>query len=375
MRFFLALILSLGFAFSASSVNLTDASSFEAYCLKSGQGCLYVAMAVKPNHKLATRNIRYLPSTRRSDLADLFRFISRHGGKLFVVPSAEASGSSVHWTRLTDTASLVRLTTGMSPKDTVVAKLDWLELDAAPADSTIDFQQDFRDKPNQLQIILVEGTAQMPLYIESVNRNIHHYYSTLLSPYGTVTIHISGWKKKYDGSFFIITPISSWKVFAKLYLSHSEKMEDSAKLPIFHGDNQQKVSKVVSWMASHFVWSGAFGGGAFPDQLMSKTLERKAGDCKALDLVFRAALRRSGIDAHATLISSHLMPPLSYTLPDLQWADHVVTYIPSVKKYVDITTAIEHPSDWQDNGKKLTGATTLDVSTGRFAIIYVTRRL
>jgi len=371
--FFLPIFISL----QAFGGDLSDPKVFEASCLTSGKDCLFTVIVAKSVQESDVRNIRYLSSMNSADLVELFRTTNYPKRKMYVMTSAAAAalGSNKHWDYLPDIRSVIRLVSAMGTKDTVTVKLDWREAVSAPANSVVDFQEDFRAKPNEMRVILMGGTKHAPLYAEWIDDHVHHYHVTSSTSTGTLMAKISGWKKNYDGSFYIVTPISSWKIFAKDYMTQSLRMEGDSKVRSFQGDDRQKINAAVKWMASHYVWSGIYGGGTFPDQYLSKTIQRGAGDCKALDLVFRALLRQSGVDAHASIVSFQGMPPLSYILPDAGWGDHVITYIPSVGKYVDITVAIKHPDSWWSSAQEFIGATTLDMSTGRFAVIDVTREL
>jgi len=359
----------------AFGADLSEPGAFEAACLASGKDCLLTVIVAKSARESHVRNIRYLSSMNRADLVDIFQTTNYPKRKMYMMTSSAVLRGDKHWVYFPDIRSVIRSVSVMGVRDTVTVKLDWRETVLAPANSVVDFQEDFRSKPNEMRVILMAGTKHTPLYAEWVNKNVHYYHATSSMSTGTLIAKMSGWKKKYDGSFYIVTPISSWKIFAKDYMTQSLKMEGDTKVRSFQGDDQQKITAAVKWMASHYVWSGIYGAGTFPDQYMSKTVQRGAGDCKALDLVFRAVLRRSGIEAHASIVSSKGMPPLSYILPDASWGDHVITYIPSVGKYVDITVAIKHPDSWRSSAQEFIGATTLDMSTGRFAVIDVTREL
>ncbi len=375
MRKIFILFLLIFISLRAFGEDLSDPRVFEATCLTSGKDCLFTVIVAKSVQESHVRNIRYLSSVNRADLVELFRTTNYPKRKMYMMTSAAALGGDKHWEYLPDIRSVIRSVSAMGAKDTVTVKLDWRETVSAPANSVVAFQEDFRAMPNEMRVILMAGTKHAPLYAEWVNENVHYYHATSSMSTDTLIAKISGWKKNYDGSFYIVTPISSWKIFAKDYMTQSLRMEGDSKVRSFQGDDQQKITAAVKWMASHYVWSGVYGAGTFPDQYMSKTIQRGAGDCKALDLVFRAVLRQSGIGAHASIVSSQGMPPLSYILPDASWGDHVITYIPSVGKYVDITVAIKHPGSWQSSAQEFIGATTLDMSTGRFAVIDVTREL
>jgi hypothetical protein len=352
-----------------------DTSVFEATCLTSGKDCLYTALQAKSVQDVRARSIRYLQSRSRDDLADLFSVANHPKEKMYIMTSAALHGDR-HWEYLKDKAAVTQAASSMGAKDTVVVKLDWLETVSAPENSVIAFQEDFRNHPNEMRTILFGGTKGAPLYAEWVVDNHHYYWDTSSTPAGVgPVVEMSGWKKDYDGSFYIVTTMASWKVFAHDYMAQSLKMERDAKFPAFQGNDKQKVASAVEWMAAHFKWSGIYGGGTFPDQPLSETIRRGAGDCKALDLVFRSILSHSGIEAHPSMLSASGMPPLSYILPDAGWGDHVVTYIPAIDKYVDINLAIKDPGGWQSSAQGAVGATTLDLSTGHFAVIGVTRDL
>jgi len=376
VRLILMTLLLAFTSFRAFSVNLADPNVFETTCMASGKNCLFTALQAKSVKEVRVRNIRYLKSVSRDDLVELFRERNNTMEKFYIIRSSAALRGDRHWKYLQDKAAVTRVASSMDAKDTVVVKLDWLETVSSPNNSAVAFQEDFRDHPNEMRSILFGGAKHAPLYAEWVDDDMHYYRSTSSMPAGIVpALEISGWKKNYDGSFYIVTPISSWKIFAKDYMTQSLRMEQNMKVPSFQGDKQQKITGAVEWMASNFKWFGIYGGGTFPDQPISKTIHRKAGDCKALDLVFRTVLSHSGIETHPSLLSSRGMPPLSYVLPDAGWGDHVITYIPSIGKYVDITVAIKHPGSWQSSAQEFIGATTLDMSTGRFAVIDVTREL
>jgi len=375
MNKILLLFLIMFTSFSAFSADLTNLYVFEKTCLTSGKSCGVTAIHAISAEEVRDREIRYLNSVSRDDLIRVFSAINYPKLKMYIMASSAALRGSQDWKYLPDKSAVIREASSMDAGEALVVKLSWLRTISAPPSDSIVFGEDFRAKPDEIRRILVWGAKQAPLYAEWIDKNFHHYATTSSTPNGIFGFEISGWDKTYDGSFYTVTTVPSWKSDANKYMNQSIKMDDYNKLPSFKGTDEQKITSTVKWMASKFKYSDIHGNGAYPNQPVSEIIRSGIGDCKALDLVFRSVLKNSGVEAHPSSVSYRGMPPQSYILPEANWPDHVITYIPGIGKYVDMTLAIKYPGSWRNSAQELIGATTLDLRTGRFAVVGVTREL
>ena len=99
----------------------------------------------------------------------------------------------------------------------------------------------------------------------------------------------------------------------------------------------QTVEALYTWVAKHIAYEyNLVGVGAVVPHDTDHILDNKIGDCKDHALLLQTLLAAKGIQSTASLIDTGTTYHLP-NLPILNRFDHVITYIPSLKLYLDST--------------------------------------
>jgi len=100
----------------------------------------------------------------------------------------------------------------------------------------------------------------------------------------------------------------------------------------------EKVKVLHHWVAQNIRYLGIYvGAGGFVPHDAQSILDNRYGDCKDHVVILEALLAAVGIDSSPALINSgtaFLLP----TLPTPGIFDHVITYVPSLKVFIDSTS-------------------------------------
>ena len=100
----------------------------------------------------------------------------------------------------------------------------------------------------------------------------------------------------------------------------------------------EKVKVLHHWVAQNIRYLGIYvGAGGFVPHDAQSILDNRYGDCKDHVVILEALLAAVGIDSSPALINSgtaFLLP----TLPTPGIFDHVITYVPSLKVFIDTTS-------------------------------------
>ena len=368
MRFIFTLILTfLSFVVTAKSTLSVDQERFEKKCLHSGYECMYQLVYITSKSTYHAKTIRYLSIDNPHDYNELLEDVRLR--KLSAYSEVNNDKAPIKWIVLGGGESDEKTKQVNRIVYPFLARIIWNQNSVIPSSTFMDISEDFKFHPKEMRRIVVEPSSSVTIYADWVNDNIHYYRRTHRPTQvssGTIFIDINGWTNNYDGSYYEITPIPYWKSLARQYMQDSSMLENgSDRLPIFSGSSNQIVQQSVDWMAAHLE----------SNDKIAYILNVGGSDCKGLDFIFRQILKRSGIKSHPSAISSAGMPPKSFSLTDPNWADHIITYVPNLKSYVDIITAMNQPRDWRDSASRYTGSVTLDMQTGRFAIVNVIRHL
>lgn len=103
-------------------------------------------------------------------------------------------------------------------------------------------------------------------------------------------------------------------------------------------DPEEKVRKIYSWVARNVRYLGIYAGtGGYVPHSAASILKNRFGDCKDHVTLLEAMLRSVGIESTPALINSER----AYLLPEIPVSgvfDHVITYIPSMKLFLDSTS-------------------------------------
>lgn len=138
--------------------------------------------------------------------------------------------------------------------------------------------------------------------------------------------------------------VPSWQALARLHRQREDALLDTwDALPHFATtDPGQVVARAQRWVQQQvrYDFDPIRDGEVFPSRPVSALLAGGVADCKGMALLLRAVLRRNGLDAHTVAVSTAGQRPVSWVVP-AAWANHVITYVPAVDRYVDAGAAVE----------------------------------
>ena len=375
---FFALLATFPLLVQARSVLTADQMRFEKKCLLSGYTCMYQLLRVTNQEDYESTEISYVSIDNAKEYGDiLVNYLKDSQGVVYLGKKAQGGGE--RWVAIKrgrggwDAARAAQARYPLQIRFISTYKV------RGPVTAGVEFSEDFKARPRQMRRIIVEVSRGAEVFADWTNNNIHYYRKTHVptdASFGGIIINMDGWSKDYDGSYYIITTRPSWGAFARQYSEAGSRLVDGVdKLPVLSGSPSEIAHKALVWMSTRLKYDDKKAYGAFPSQTIRNILGNEGGDCKGLDFVFRMILARAGLDSHPSKLSSVRVPPRSFSVMDPLWGDHIITYIPRLGAYVDVTIAIDHPDGWMQSSSNWTGATALDLKTGRFAIVNVTRKL
>ena len=110
------------------------------------------------------------------------------------------------------------------------------------------------------------------------------------------------------------------------------------KLTAGESNPREQTRKIYEWVTAHVRYIAIeLGQGTMVPHDVDEILTYGYGDCKDHDLLVRALLKAKGIASESVLINSSN----AYTLtqvPTFAQLDHVITFVPDLKLYLDSTT-------------------------------------
>ena len=111
------------------------------------------------------------------------------------------------------------------------------------------------------------------------------------------------------------------------------------KLTAGETDAREQTRKIYEWITTHVRYLGIeLGQGTIVPHNVDDILTYGYGDCKDHDVLMRALLKAKGIASQSVLLNSSN----AYTLtkvPTFVQLDHVITFVPELKLYLDSSTA------------------------------------
>ena len=144
---------------------------------------------------------------------------------------------------------------------------------------------------------------------------------------------------------------STFKTYADVGTAYQVRAKDKAKVTpaiqtlaneLIQKANAQttleKVKVLHHWVAQNIRYLGIYvGAGGYVPHDAQSILDNRYGDCKDHVVILEALLAAVGIDSSPALINSSA----AYLLPQLPTPgifDHVITYVPSLKVFLDSTS-------------------------------------
>jgi len=165
--------------------------------------------------------------------------------------------------------------------------------------------------------------------------------------------------------------LPSWHALARLHRQREDSLLDAdLKLPVFPGlSKRDVVERALRWLHARVRYShDRFRDGAvFPEQSVSAMLGGGMADCKGIALLFRAVMKKNGIDVQTVAVSSAGRRPVSWRVPGA-WANHVISYVPDLDLYLDagVPLDIQNKLQGQERFRYEMG---LNLATGEFGVI------
>lgn len=136
---------------------------------------------------------------------------------------------------------------------------------------------------------------------------------------------------------------SSWKDYAVRYgraesalLAHDTESVPPADLD--EVERSERIASIAHGLAQRikYHWVPSEAGG-LPLLTPREISDRGYGDCRDMATLLRAELQQRGIQAVSVITSIPGRTPKSLTVPDLNWANHVIIYVPALDAYFDLT--------------------------------------
>ncbi len=143
--------------------------------------------------------------------------------------------------------------------------------------------------------------------------------------------------------------VSNFKDYAELGRAYSARTSGKVavtpkvaalaeKLTAGESNPREQTRKIYEWVTGHVRYIAIeLGQGTIVPHDVDEILTYGYGDCKDHDLLVRALLKAKGIASQSVLINSSN----AYTLtqvPTFAQLDHVITFVPDLKLYLDSTT-------------------------------------
>lgn len=165
--------------------------------------------------------------------------------------------------------------------------------------------------------------------------------------------------------------VPSWQALAQLHRQREDALLDAdSALPRFESASPEQVLQhSVRWVQQQvrYDYTRLRDGAVFPTRPVSALLSSGVADCKGIALLLRAVLRRNGLDAHTVAVSTVGLRPASWIVPGA-WANHVITNVPALDRYVDAGVRDETRPGAIERGIARFEL-GLDLATGRFGVI------
>ncbi|MDE1899161.1 MAG: transglutaminase domain-containing protein [Xanthomonadaceae bacterium] len=168
-----------------------------------------------------------------------------------------------------------------------------------------------------------------------------------------------------------LSTLPSWHALAQLHRQREDSLLDAEpKLPVFAGlSKREVVAQALRWMHARVRYDhDRFRDGAvFPKQSVSAMLDSGMADCKGIALLFRAVMKKNGIDVQTVAVSTVGLRPVSWLIPSA-WVDHVISYVPDLDLYLDAGVPWDAQKTLQGH-ERFRYEMGLNLATGAFGVI------
>lgn len=223
----------------------------------------------------------------------------------------------------------------------------------------------FRDRA---LIVVSPAAADVPVHFDARNEAGQRAYGVLHQPQVIVA------EPRYPPSAvpsIALSTLPSWRALAHLHLQREDALMDTdAALPVFPGASMREVvDHTRRWLHRQVRYDFARlrDGAIFPKQSVSAMLKSGVADCKGIALLFRAVLKKNGIDAQTVAVSTLGQRPVSWQVPGA-WADHVISYVPDLDLYLDAGIPLDIQNKLQEQ-ERFRYEMGLNLATGEFGVI------
>ncbi|WP_182335436.1 hypothetical protein [Stenotrophomonas acidaminiphila] len=133
--------------------------------------------------------------------------------------------------------------------------------------------------------------------------------------------------------------LASWADLAAKYREREDNLAEGRRsLSVMAEGGHDLVESIVRKVANNLSYRySSVNSGPYPRRVVGDIYESGFADCKDYALVMRAELARVGIKGVSVITGLGAYAPPTFIAPDYSWADHVVTWIPSLDIFVDMT--------------------------------------
>ena len=200
--------------------------------------------------------------------------------------------------------------------------------------------------------------TSLPLYVdqrgisgglESTNDGVSHYHFTYQGPAAKAPETGSVWTGDYSPILYVSTYpdlVSVGKAYedaAAPMAAVTDRIRSLAdELTKGLNGDAAKVKALDHWVTKNIRYvSVSLGHGTLIPHPADQVLTNRYGDCKDHAILMQALLKAAGIQSSMALVSSGIAYTVS-TVGSVAPQNHVITYVPSLDKYVDSTDQFSH---------------------------------
>ncbi|HEX5354490.1 MAG TPA: hypothetical protein VFW60_10460 [Rhodanobacteraceae bacterium] len=356
--------------------------NFQAVCLRSDELCSYIELKFSNDGIVDEYTVTFLPLPNEAAVKFWNGRVIGHssnGAKKVKVEVSVYDSSRHDWMRLETNEHCPLCAPGGVHFDGKAKRWLRFEVDRASRwrlkHSTWAFVRTVSRNGHVRYFVIVDSHHGPTVCGSLRDSGMHSRYSTKAT--GTFQVLLdSSWVPSNRPDYVAISPVCSWNEVARRYMrSQTHALSGSSRLPVFTGTVEQKIDAAVKYIKfSGIHYDAKPDKGGYPNQDVAAILATGKTDCKGFVTLLYALLRRSGVASDPVLFNGYGMTPLSFGVPD-NWSDHVMLYVPAIKRYVDLTVSLPSHGEytWETSAGPYAGDVVLDLATGQFEVVPETR--
>lgn len=349
-------------------------TNFETICLKSNSLCRYIELDFSPSGQVASNEVVYLPVSSPAASTFWNQHLKLRAHMSQTVEVAVYNTDSHSWTPV----PMDKRCPWCVPKSLLRNnEKEWVRFKSKRtsawklANSAWSLKRVIGRGQHSNLYVRVNSPNGPIVYASARNSGMHYHYSTERTGNFGILLE-SGWVPSARPDYLIISPVRSWSLFASTYMRHeAAAMRGMDRLPRFKGSPSEVIDQAIRYIASQDIrYDDTVNVGGYPKETVTTILAAREADCKGFTTLLYALLRKSGITSQPMLFNAFGVPPLSFDVPGT-WPNHVMLYVPQIRKYIDITVSLFSHGEytWRSSADAYEGDLGLDLATGTFMVV------